>query len=153
MESLSYRFLKKRVKEKIRETWILAWSTAKKGQYYTQYQTNPMSTRYKELYHTDRLTFTTWMQLKLGHGYFKSYLYRLPQYTSRECHQHCQATQSPEHLMLHCRRYYIERQQLYHDTTLKPQNISLRALFQTRKGVKGLLIFLKATRLATRNGF
>ena len=40
------------------------------------------------------------MQLKLGHGYFKSYLVRLPKYIIDRCFI-CNIKKNPEYLILH----------------------------------------------------
>lgn len=54
---------------------------------------------------TSRLIASTIEQLKLGHGYFKSYLYRLLNYNSPRCRGRCTAKQTPEHLLRACPLY------------------------------------------------
>ena len=50
------------------------------------------------------------MQLKLGHGHFKSYLKRLPDFDLDKCDCNNQSSQSPAHLLLSCNKYQIERE-------------------------------------------
>ena len=46
----------------------------------------------------------TYIQLKLDHDYFKSYLNKLSNYDSNIC-QFCNTKKSSEHLLLFCKRY------------------------------------------------
>jgi hypothetical protein len=47
--------------------------------------------------------------MKLGHGYFKSYLNRLPDYDSDKCHRSCRQRQTPEHLLTTCHHFKHEQ--------------------------------------------
>ena len=49
--------------------------------------------------------FSTIIQLKLGHGYFKSYLKRLPKYQNDFCFPACRRTQDLRHLIMDCKVY------------------------------------------------
>jgi hypothetical protein len=90
---------------------------------------------------------STHMQLKLGHGYFKSYLHRLFKYDSKIC-QFCKTTENPEHLILHCRRYAQIRSKIKSDKKLN--QLSLKMLFSTKTGLNFLYEYLKTTGIATR---
>ena len=88
------------------------------------------------------------MQLKLRHGYFKSYLKRLPEFNSDkcDCNQYC--IQSPAHLLLKCRKYAV-----YHNKFKEKlsANLSLNLLLNTRDGIQKVFNFLKKTEIARRN--
>ena len=55
--------------------------------------------------------FSTYTQIKLGHGYFKLYLERLPAYDTNLCNV-CKVKQTPEHILLNCRIYKAEQKTL-----------------------------------------
>jgi ribonuclease HI len=94
--------------------------------------------------YTLRATASAFFQLKLGHGYFKSYLASRNQ-TTDKCS--CGAKQTPTHLLLSCKWYKEERKKLRKN--LKT-NLSLQLLLHTRKGAKETLEFLKRTSICTR---
>ena len=54
---------------------------------------------------TGTITWSSYIQLKLGHGYFKSYLKRLPAYNSDRCDCNNSLVQSPAYLLLECSKY------------------------------------------------
>ena len=89
-----------------------------------------------------KMIFGTIMQLKFGHGYFRSYLYRLKDYNSSKCTNRCNERQTPEHQLLNCNHYFEEIQIMKQsiDTT-----INLNILFNTKIGndisVKSELIY------------
>lgn len=102
----SIHSLKIKVKQQTLLEWKQAWnSSSSKGKHYQQFQTEPGNKKHKVLTKADKLTFATFMQLKLGHGYFKSYLARLPQHESRYCHGTCRGVQTPDHLLLRCKHF------------------------------------------------
>ncbi len=87
------------------------------------------------------------MQLKLGHGYFRSYLYRLSEYDSKNCMK-CNTTENPKHLLLHCRRYSQIRNKIKAEKQL--QQLSLKILYSTKLEQEFLFEYLKQTGIATR---
>src|SRR5436189_815989 len=91
--------------------------------------------------------WSTYIQLKLGHGYFKSYLNRLPNYDTNIC-QFCNTKESPEHLLLFCRRYSQIRSKIKKEKQLN--QLSSKILFDTIWGQDFLFEFLKETGIATR---
>src|SRR6266496_2049086 len=91
--------------------------------------------------------WSTYIQLKLDHDYFKSYLNRLPNYDSNVC-QFCNTKENPEHLLLHCRRYSQIRSKIKQKKQLN--QLSLKILFDTKLGQDFLFEFLKETSIATR---
>ncbi|SLM41079.1 Ribonuclease H-like domain [Lasallia pustulata] len=73
--SISRSFIKRDIAKIAREEWTQYWKTTNQGQQYSKFQTSlELKMKSKELKQADRLTFTTFTQIKLGHGYFKSYL-------------------------------------------------------------------------------
>ena len=93
-----------------------------------------------------RVTGSAFFQLKLGHGYIKSYLARLGKCTNDLC-QLCGRRENPEHLLLSCKALSAERQELK-DRLRVP--LSIQILLHTRKGIKETLVFLQQTQIATR---
>ena len=93
---------------------------------------------------TDQTTTSTIHQLRLGHGYFRSFLILLPNYDLSRCH--CsEPVQTPKHLLLGCPLYREERERagIQRDTTLQ-------GLLFTPQGNISLIEFIQETRVATR---
>jgi hypothetical protein len=59
---------------------------------------------------TAKRTYAALNQLKLGYRYFRSYLIRTSNCESNKCFNSCRAKQTPEHLLISCRTYRLERQ-------------------------------------------
>ena len=101
--------------------------------------------------------FSTYTQIKLGHGYFKLYLERLPAYNINLCNV-CKVKQTPEHMLLNCRIYKAEQKTLKNAVLqLKPKSgsesnskLSLKRLLCTGEGIRNTLAFLDQTKSATR---
>ncbi|KKA16684.1 hypothetical protein T310_9703, partial [Rasamsonia emersonii CBS 393.64] len=98
-----------------------------------------------------KLTKQLWssiIQLKLGHGYFRSYLVRLPAYNSGTCNL-CQTNQeqTPYHLLFHCPAYRDIRYRAFSRVDRKDYNLFY--LF-SKDGQESLVEFLKETKIATR---
>ena len=143
--SLSY--LKKKIKKKSLLKWNREWAnTRNRGRFYSKLGCGP---RWKALSKIERKqTWSTYIQLKLGHGYFKSYLVRLPGYDTDQCLV-CKTKQSPEHLILSCKAYKEERKIIRETADFKKQLI-LRLLINTEKRRNTLFSYLKETQIATR---
>jgi ribonuclease HI len=95
---------------------------------------------------TKRQLASTFYQLKMGHGYFKSYLARINKSDNSRCT--CGANQTADHLLLSCKWYRRERRQL--KETLRENNLTLPLLLHTKKGIAATLCFLEGTKVATR---
>ena len=95
---------------------------------------------------TRRETACAFYRLKTGHGYTKSYLHRTGKSESDKCS--CGAVQSPQHLLLSCRRYSRERSRLKEE--LGTGRLSLPLLLHTSKGITATLSFLSHTGIGTR---
>ncbi len=103
----------------------------------------------KELKKIDRLTFSIFIQLKMKHDYFKSYLHRLSENNSNKCYEICNARQTSKHLLLNCRHYRAEQIKLKKKAQLKNTNTIL-TLFIIKIERIATLKYLKNTRIATR---
>lgn len=95
---------------------------------------------------TKRATSSAFYQLKIGHGYFKSYLHRLGHSETNTCS--CGIKETPEHLLLTCSKLAAERRSLR--TELKGIALSLPVLLHTSIGIEKTMAFLKSTGIATR---
>lgn len=98
---------------------------------------------------TKRELSSSLFQLKLGHGYFKSYLYHLS-HTTNNLYR-CRSRETPEHLLLSYREYRTTRQELIKE--LNSNRLSLHILLNTKIGIEKTIGFLKKTRIATREQY
>jgi hypothetical protein len=96
---------------------------------------------------TKRELASAYYQLKLGHGYFKSYLRRLGHSTNDRCR--CGKSETPEHLLLSCSLYKEARQQLR--TEMNNTRLDLVVLLHTKLGIEKTIRFLKETGIGTRS--
>jgi ribonuclease HI len=96
---------------------------------------------------TKRELASSFYQLKLSHGYIKSYLHRIGRAESDLCR--CGKRETTEHLLLSCKQTEIAqaRAKLRETHGLRP---SLKLLMHTKIGIEKTLGFLKETRLCTR---
>ena len=102
------------------------------------------SLRMRALPGSDQTTASTIHQLRLGHGYFRSFLIRFPSYDSTQC-QCSERVQNDKHLLLGCRLYQDERRHagITRETTL-------HSLLFTPREVTALQDFIQRTGVATR---
>ena len=91
---------------------------------------------------TKREQISSFYQLKLGHGYLKSYLCRLGLAGNDTCS--CGGRETPEHLLLSCGTTSIERKGLRAE--LGGLELSLPLLLHTKIGIEKTLVFLKKDR-------
>ncbi|KAF7564345.1 uncharacterized protein PtrM4_152490 [Pyrenophora tritici-repentis] len=95
---------------------------------------------------TPREISSAFYSLKLGHGYFNSYLKR---FNKRDCNLCiCYKPQTPQHLLLDCKQYKTHRNTLKEAIPHRP--ITLPLLLQTKTGIKATLAFIASTRIGTR---
>lgn len=95
---------------------------------------------------TKRELASSFYQLKIGHGYFKSYMYRLNHTENAKCK--CGQRETPEHLLLSCTELKEARRRLRDEMEGIP--LSLPTLLHTKLGIEKTMGFLKDTRIATR---
>ena len=88
-------------------------------------------------------------QLKLGHGYTRSYLYRLGHAPNDRCS--CGRQETPRHLLLGCPKLAGPRARL--KDKLRTNRLTLELLLRTSQGVIATLNFLKKTRVSTRKWY
>ncbi len=87
-------FIKKQIDKKIKEQWLIAWNNSiKKENQYQKYtaRVNLSYRSLKKLQKINRLTFSTFIQLKTRHDYFKSYLHWLSENNLNKCYEICKA--------------------------------------------------------------
>jgi len=144
----SISYMKGLIKAKALASWENHWNLAKKGHTYTHMEVKPHWNQNKHLKNINRLQFSTFTQMKLGHGYFKFYLNRLPDYDSDKCHWSCQQRQTPEHLLTTC--HHFRHEQLVLRRKLEDLPPEIRTLFTIKKEIQAVLQFLKETEVETR---
>jgi len=143
---ISLAFISRKIKESALLDWNTLWQDSKKkGKHYSQFECKPKWNLKAET--VKKQIWSTHMQLKLGHGYFKSYLCRLPNYDSDTC-QSCKTKENPEHLILCCRRYTQIRIRIKSEKKLN--QLSLKILFSTKLEQDFLFEYLEKTGIATR---
>ena len=120
-----------------------------KGRHYSH--TRPRIARKTTKSITDRRTWTAYIQLKLGHGYFRSYLHRIAQSDTDRCVGRCQGIQSPIHLYLSCQHYKEEQKELVSQLKdLYPRQPITIVEIYAEKSRQIVYNYLKKTRIATR---
>ena len=97
---------------------------------------------------TSRIVWSSYIQLKLGHGHFKSYLKRLPDFDSDKCECNNLSSQSPAHLLFNCEKYKKVRAKL--KEKFKNIHLSLKFLLITKKNIQAVLEFLNESKAARR---
>ncbi len=145
-------FIKKQIDKKIKEQWLIAWNDSIKKENQYQKHTARINLSYrslKKLWKIDRLTFSTFIQLKMKHDYFKSYLHRLSENNLNKCYEICKARQTLKHLLLNCKHYRAEQLQLKAKAQFKNMNTILM-LFIIKIERITMLKYLKSTWIATR---
>jgi len=143
----SISFLNRRLREKVLSDWSSTWQKSNQGRQYKKFDMQP---RLKaSQMRLKKLTWSTMVQLKLAHGYFRSYLIRTPTFDSEIC-PNCDSNQkeTPYHLLFHCQSQSEIRKKTIQKLDRKDQN--LYNLFMTRKGQEQLVKFLAETKIATR---
>jgi ribonuclease HI len=147
---LSFKHLNAQITEHNHQRWLNLWkNNSKKDKHYEKFETKLDDSKIQFL--SKKFTkhvISTIMQLKLEHDYFKSYLIRLSNYDTKKCNENCNLTQSSKHLLLHCHHLTNDRSNLIKN--MKSQNTTLKTLFETKKSLENLRIFLINTEIATR---
>ena len=149
---ISLTYLRRMSKNSLLQEWHNHYNSAKKGAYYQNLDIQPVWKPPNLLIRAPRIVWSSYIQLKIGHGHFKSYLKRLPDYSvdfDDKCDCNYTSIQSPAHLLLSCSKYQAAREKM--KNFLKISNISLKILFTKREGILAILNFLKETQIARRN--
>ena len=144
---MSLAFLKQQVQQAGQREWQHVWRTCTTGSSYTTIaKRQPLwgpTWKPTKLISTKQTTASTIHQLRLGHGYFKSYLVRLPNNNSTRC-QCSEPRQTVKHLLLGCPHYSRERERagIQRDQTVQ-------SLLFTQKGTDILTTYIQETGVAT----
>ncbi len=128
MKAIIISFVKKQICKETKLQWLNVWKSSikKENQYWKHISNVNLSQKsLKELRKINRLTFSIFIQLKMRHDYFKSYLHRLSENNSNKCYEICNASQTSEHLLLNCKHYRSEQIKLKKKTQLKNTDIIL----------------------------
>src|SRR5215469_6768436 len=145
----SISFLNRKLREKVLSDWSKIWQSQKtsQGRDYKQFDMQP-SLRVNQI-KLKKLTWSTMVQLKLAHGYFRSYLTRLPDYDSKIC-PNCDSNQSetPHHLIFDCSSQSTTRKRTIQRLDIQDQNLC--SIFLTKRGQDQLIKFLEESKIATR---
>ena len=108
---ISVAYLKRQIQQAGLQEWKSIWQANHRGSSYCNISKHValwVSTwKPTKLPQTDQATASTNHQLHLGHGYFRSYLIRLPNYDSTRC-QCSEPVQTAKHLLLGCPLYREE---------------------------------------------
>ncbi len=145
-------FIEKQIDKETKEQWLIAWNDSIKKENQYQKHTARVNLSYrslKKLWKINRLTFSTFIQLKMKHDYFKSYLHRLSENNSNKCYEICKAKQISKHLLLNCKHYKAEQSQLKVKAQFKNTNTIL-TLFIIKIERIAMLKYLKSTWITTR---
>ncbi|RAL63918.1 hypothetical protein DID88_003106 [Monilinia fructigena] len=94
---------------------------------------------------TNRNTASAFFQLKLGHGYIKSYLHRF-KLANNKCI--CGNIEAPQHLLINCPIYKAERKEIFKEIPLP--KITIQFLLHTKTGIELAIQFINITKIATR---
>jgi len=145
----SISFLNTKLREEVLSDWSKIWKSQKtnQGKDYKQFDMQPsLKVNQRKL---KKLTWSTIVQLKLAHGYFRSYLIRLPDYNDETC-PNCQSNQkeTPYHIIFQCQNQSEARKNTVGKLPRRDQN--LRSLFLTKRGQDHLIQYLAETKIATR---
>jgi hypothetical protein len=136
---------KMQLNKDIEEVWKKSYAKASTkrqrgpGSYFNRFEWIP---RKRIEAKASRKTQSAYYTLKLGHGYFKSYLHRFHKTASNRCE--CGREETPEHLLLRCALYKDKRSRQLQSST------SIQAALQSEQGRTDALSFLAATGIATR---
>jgi hypothetical protein len=153
--TVSLAFLKQNIRKKKKDEWksrLKSLPEAKIPKHYTlasgQLQPSNSIIGIK----APRKTISAYFQLKIGHGYFLSYLHRFrpDKFQNNECPTCIGKTQTPGHLLLVCSKYREQRKEL--KKALGYSTLSLSSLLakKTSRGIQPVIKFLTETSIATR---
>ena len=138
------------IKRKIRETGLIDWNniwleSKSKGKHYKQFECKPNWKSSDKI--VKKQIFSSFFQLKIGHGYFKSYLNRASDSYPNVCFIY-NIKENPEHLLLHCKRYSSIRNKLKKKKQLN--QLSLKILFSLKQEQDFLLKYIEQTGIAIK---
>lgn len=144
-------FLKRVCREARKREWRTIWesdSTNRGRNYDGFFKHKP-----DQIFATNNRPFVSAVtQLRTGHGYFRSYLHRIPnnQINTPTCFCNTNQHQTPKHLILKCPKFRKARSEMQSIATQIPK-LRLHTLLYTNSGLQGLEHFFKATGIGTQS--
>ena len=149
---ISISYIKRLLKEKSLLEWELNWKKSRektqKISLYEKYNNIDFKWKANPL-KISKLLFSSIQQLKIGHGYFLSYLKRFNQQYENDICNKCDSNlkQTPYHLILECSKYNDIRK-----TTIRELNIEKQNLYYlySKPGIPTLIDYLKKSKIVTR---
>ena len=149
---ISFSYIKRLLKEKSLLEWELDWKKSKdkkeKESLYKKYNNINFKWKANPL-KVSKLLWSTIQQLKIGHGYFLSYLKRFNQEYENDICNKCDSNskQTPHHLILNCSKYNNIRKSTIGELDSDKRNLYF--LF-SKPGIPILIEYLKKSKIATR---
>ena len=147
----SFTHIQVGIKQACLSDWKEFYQKTKNGQFYQQNFANNQPKWKASKITVSKAVWAASMQLKFGHGYFKSYLAKLPNYENNYCFGTCRAIQSPEHLLLSCPAFREERRELREKIGFR--NLTIPLLYSNSEYLTHTLDFIRKTGIATRKWF
>jgi hypothetical protein len=151
-EEVSLAYLKSKLKSLSVESWERTLQEAvQRGtsprSYLATYSIKP-KTRIS-LPTVKRVLASAFYQLKIGHSYYRDYMYRIEHSSTNLCT--CGKVETPRHLLLGCPNLVVARAKLR--DSLGTSRLTLLLLLETKRGVEGVLAFLESTRVLMRKWY
>ena len=113
---VSLAFIKRKIKESSLNEWQIEYEKSKKGRHYNQFEGIP---KWKAFPKTLRKqTWSTFIQLKLGHGYFRFYLIKFLDYSLNKYFT-CDIKKSLKYLILYYKNMKYVKNKLKKNLILK----------------------------------
>lgn len=155
-EKISFAYLGIQINKLKKQEWAFVLENQKRSKSlnsYSKVYSSRISKRINLPIGTIRELASSLFQLKIGHGYIKSYLYNLQLIRNDRCK--CGYKETPIHLLLECNDYESERNSLIErlKKKLKFSKLNLPFILHTQIGISEVLVFLKETRIATRSWY
>jgi ribonuclease HI len=142
-------FLRRAIRAQKGVDWMREWELSHHGR---SYHGKP-TLRFGDFYRKgSRQQTSQLLAMRTGHGYFKSYLHRIPSSAIDNPRCSCgSASQTPKHLLLDCRHFRRQRKELKRTVGQLPMD--LHTLLHTKKGLEATAEFLAETGIGTRSWF
>ena len=126
---VSLAFIKKKIKESSLNKWQTEYENSKKGKYYNQFKNTLKWKAFSKA--LKKQIWSAFIQLKLGHGYFRFYLIRFLNYSLNR-YFICSTKKNLKYLILHCKNTKYAREELKKEFNIK--EFSLKNLFNIKTG-------------------
>ena len=145
-QKISFAHLRRLVKQQAFMDWMESWRTGKKGASYHGKPLKKVDGRIATLHKREAARI---IHMRTGHGYFNSYLARIPNSNVESPACPCGSRkQTAEHLLLYCKRYNRQRRDLRKALSGLPLNMEVA--LHTSRGLESTLKFLQETHIGLR---